>query len=97
MAARKTKTDSGPVDLGEVIGELRQLMRRAVRQAEEPESFEQLVDFMEKYSRASTRLANLLKAQRELAEEQGLAEAIQLALAGVVTEMEKEKRGGQPL
>jgi hypothetical protein len=81
-------------DLREPIAALTWLMRETVARAQEMEDFEALVDFMEKYGLASTRMSALLKSQRKLAEEQGMNKALQQALDKVLEEM--AARGQHP-
>ena len=92
MSARKTRTNSpigpaAPEDLDAAVASLLEVMRRAVAKSEQDPPFQELVDFMDKYSRVCTRLAALMKAQRGLAEEQGLTSALNQALNDLMDEM----------
>lgn len=83
-----------PTDLRESIETLTWLLRETMARARELDDFDALVAFMEKYSIASTRMAGLLKAQRKLAEEQGMNRALQMALDKVLADM--AARGQRP-
>lgn len=81
---------SAPGDLSDTIAALQSLMDLALQRAEETHSFEALVDFMEKYSRSSVRLASLLKSQRALAEEKGLGAALVQAANEVLASLSEK-------
>jgi len=92
---RKVARLDTPEDLATEIAALRQLMARLDGMADQQTAFAELADFMEKYSRSSTRLVTLLRAQRELAAEQGVGAALSQALAEALEEMEAKRQRNQ--
>lgn len=89
---RKSTYRDAAGDLSGQIAALQQLMARLEQMADHETTFAELVDFMEKYSRSSTRLATLLRAQRDLAEEQGVGAALSQALDNVLSEIEAARK-----
>lgn len=92
-SGQRKRARAGPADdLSAEITALRQLMARLDGMADEETAFAELADFMDKYSRSSTRLANLIRAQRELSEEQGIGAALSQALENVLNEIESGQK-----
>lgn len=76
--------------LEEVIVRLQHLMRETMQRADDEEKFSILADYMEKFSRASTRLAVLLKTQQEVAQAKGKKSKMQVAMDEVLVSMGKK-------
>jgi len=73
--------------LHDEIAMLRGIIRQATALADDGRPWNELLRILSAVGQASTRLAVLLKAQRELAQESGLSEALNQALAEVIAEM----------
>jgi hypothetical protein len=82
--------------LDEIIQSLRELMRRVMAMADAGRTFQEMVDFMEKFSRTGTRMTAMLKAQHDWIGEQDLVSALQEALNEVLDELAvpDEQAGG---
>jgi hypothetical protein len=76
--------------LQETIEMLETLMQKTIDQTDESCSYQDLVDTMEKFSRASSRMASLLKAHRALSGgEESVERALNMALSEVLAELGK--------
>lgn len=75
--------------LQETIEMLETLMQKTIDQTDESCSYQDLVDTMEKFSRASSRMATLLKAHRALSGEESVERALNTALSEVLAELGK--------
>jgi hypothetical protein len=78
--------------LGSEIRSLRSLIRRVETQSEEDQTLASLLNVLEMHSRACTRLATLLKAERTLGSGDELHEALMEALQRVRRELGFEKK-----
>jgi hypothetical protein len=78
--------------LGGEIRSLRGLIRRVEAQAKEDQTLASLLNVLEMHSRACTRLAALLKAERSLGTGDELHEALMEALQRVRRELGLEQR-----
>lgn len=78
--------------LNEVTERLQGLMRQTAQRSDQTEELKALADTMEKFSRASTRLLSLLRAQRELAQRDGKSAKLQQSLDVVLREWREEKK-----
>ncbi len=76
--------DGADGDLREEIAMLRAILRRVHDQAGAAQSTSDLLRILDGLSRASVRLAELIKAQRELDESQSAAGALSEALEEVI-------------
>lgn len=76
-----------PAALRDEILMLRSVMRRVMALADEGRPLAELLHILDSLSKASNRLANLLKAERQLDENQDVAEALNEALAEVIREL----------
>jgi hypothetical protein len=83
QAARATPANG----LHDEIAMLRGIIRQATALVDEGRPWNELLRILSAVGQASTRLAVLLKAQRELAQESGLTEALNQALSEVIAEM----------
>jgi hypothetical protein len=84
-------TDASGI-LGGEIRSLRSLIRRVETQAKEDQTLASLLNVLEMHSRACTRLAALLKAERSLGTGDELHEALMEALQRVRRELGLEQR-----
>lgn len=69
------------------IAMLREVMRRANDRLEEISGLDDLLRLMENLSKAATRLAGLLKAERQLGGQEDLSQSLHHALAEVIREL----------
>jgi hypothetical protein len=85
-----TATAASAADLLEEIACLRSIMRRAAELADKESLSDEdlaLLQVVDSFGRASTRLANLLKTQRELGAGDDAAAALNQALAEAIKEL----------
>jgi len=73
------------------IAMLREVMRRANRRLEEIDGLDDLLRLMENLGKAATRLAGLLKAERQLGGHEDLTQSLHHALAEVIRELGGEE------
>ena len=76
--------------LSEEIRIVRELIRQARAMLDEAGSLNELLSTLETVSRASSNLANLLKAEKALDEGQTAADYVKAALHDIRAEMERE-------
>jgi nicotinamide mononucleotide adenylyltransferase len=82
--------DAMAAALEEVIARLQHLMRETMQRADDEEKFAVLADYMEKFSRASTRLAALLKARQETTRTKGKKSKMQVTMDEVLGSLGKK-------
>jgi len=83
---QKTSPASEAVMLKEEISMLRSIMRRILTMAKEGEPVSELLKILDTVSKASTRLATLLKTQRQLESVQDLTAVLNQAIQEAMTE-----------
>ncbi|NPV55226.1 MAG: hypothetical protein HPY76_00935 [Anaerolineae bacterium] len=83
--SRKTTRDSQRLDVE--IAMIRNLIERLALEAGQSDNLPDLVRVLNAISQASTRLAALLKDNRQLAEDQDLSGALQSAISEVAEEL----------
>lgn len=71
---------------------VRAVIRRVMALADNGHSLSELLKLLDTLSKASGRLATLLKAERTLCEDLDVASALKRALADVLEELESENR-----
>src|SRR3990170_8495662 len=93
---RNQEHQTGPTEgLDDEILMLREITRRVFKLADGVEQLDQAISLLGALGIASTRLANLLKAQKSLGNEQdGVMTALSEALEKVRKDWEREKRKG---
>ncbi|MEA4907160.1 MAG: hypothetical protein GYA17_03585 [Chloroflexi bacterium] len=93
-SARRSPADSPvPQGLRDEIAMLRTFIRRVHALSEDGRSVDELLRILASVGQASTRLANLLRAERDLGSTQDLSQALNEALEQVIRAMADEAGG----
>ena len=87
MTATQTPSPSLSSELCEEIRMVRAVMQLVMSMTDEPHTLAELLKLLDSLSMASTRLATLLKADRQLSKTEDLSEALNEALAELLNEM----------